>query len=104
MHTNKQRYIDQMINRDVVEKVHERMHNKLVAITKSDFAESEGGLSAGTTPHVNPDFTASGHWCRIAQDQSQMLNLPQFLRESQNASDPAFKVSASTQSEDVYKY
>ena len=44
MHTNKQRYIDQMINRDVVEKVHKRMHDELVAITKSDFAESEGGF------------------------------------------------------------
>ena len=50
-------------------------------------------MSPPVNPHV--DFLASGHWCRIAQDQSKKVYLPQFLCDPQNAADPAFKVSTS---------
>jgi hypothetical protein len=92
-----------MVNRDVVEKVHERMNDELVATAPAhpDFADSEKGHSAGPgvtpSPSVNPraeEVPAHGHWYHIAQDQSNKLHLPDFLNDSQNAADPAFKVSA----------
>src|ERR1700681_1397470 len=48
MHTNKQRYIDQMVNRDVLERVHERMNDEIVtaATFNTDFADSEESPSA----------------------------------------------------------
>jgi hypothetical protein len=88
MHTNKQNYIDQMVNLDMVEKVHERMSDEVVATTQMDDI-----ADPALTPAVNQDFPAGRNWCRIAQDQSQKLYLPHFLSESQNASDPAYKVS-----------
>jgi hypothetical protein len=94
--TNKQKYIDQMVNREVLERVHERMNDEMTA------AE---GYFAGATPSVDPraeDFVsaehASGSWCRIAQDQSKKVYLPHFISEPQNAIDPAFKVSTDAHS------
>jgi hypothetical protein len=85
-----------MVNREVLERVHERMNDELVATAKASFADSEEGESTGTTPSVNPRTDSEDlpdNWCRIGQDQSQKIHLPRFLNESQNAADPAFKVS-----------
>ena len=99
-HTNKQRYIDQMVNRDALENAHERMNDEVVASTaasNSSFEDSDKGPSESATmpppgdPHA--DLLASGHWCRIARDQSKKVYLPHFLSDPQNATDPAFKVS-----------
>lgn len=85
-----------MVNREVLERVHERMNDELVATAalataKANFSEGE---STGTTPCVNPRTEdLPDNWCHISQDQSQKIYLPRFLNESQNASDPAFKVS-----------
>ena len=91
-----------MVNRDALENAHERMNNEIVAATAastSGFENLDKGPaeSATMSPPVNPhvDFLASGHWCRIAQDQSKKVYLPQFLSDPQNAADPAFKVSTS---------
>lgn len=89
MHTNKNQYIDQMINRDVLEKVHERMNDEMVAAAAV-------ATNTDSNPHVE-DFPACGHWCRIALDQSNKLYLPQFLNDPRNIADPAFKVSTSMQ-------
>lgn len=76
-----------MINRDIVEQVHERMNNEVVA------AEASTTDSDSKIPCVNPRAEdIPGNWYRIAQDQSSKLYLPQFLNEPQNAVDPAFKV------------
>jgi hypothetical protein len=81
MHTNKHNYIDQMVNREVLERVHERMNDELVN-------------STGTTPCVNPcTENLPDNWCHIGHDQSQKIYLPRFLNESENAADPAYKVS-----------
>lgn len=82
-----------MVNRDVLEKVHKRMANELVAT----FTSREG-LSAGMTPLVKPhakDVPSSRNWCRIAQDQSNKLFLLHLLSDPQNAADLAFKVCTS---------
>jgi hypothetical protein len=77
-----------MVNRDMVEKVHERMSDKMVAATQTDdIADS------APTRAINLDFPAGRNWCCIAKDQSQKLYLPYFLSESQNTLDPAYKVS-----------
>ena len=96
---NKQCYIDQMVNRDILEKAHKRMNDVIIAASNCDFADSEKGPSTTMSPPANPhvDFPASGHWCRIAQDQSNKVYLPHFLSDPQNAADPAFKVSTSLQ-------
>ena len=101
-HTNKQHYIDQMVNRDALENAHERMNDEIVAATAASNSgfedlDSDEGPSATMSPPVEPhaDFPTSGHWCRIAQDQSNKVYLPHFLPDPQNASDPAFKVSTS---------
>ena len=98
MHTNKQQYIDQMVNREVLERVHERMNDEVVAAAlataRAEF--SEEGQSPGTNPSADPcmeDFP--DNWCHISRDQLQKVYLPRFLNESQNATDPAFKVSTS---------
>jgi hypothetical protein len=101
MYTNKQCYIDQMVNREVLENTHERMNDEFVAAaaaSNGDFADLEEGPSAIMSPPVNPhaDFPASGHWCRIARDQSNKVYLPHFLSDPQNATDPAFKVSTAS--------
>jgi hypothetical protein len=99
MHTNKHNYIDQMVNREVLERVHERMNDELVATAKAaNFADLEEGESTGlgTTRCVNPRMDSEDvpdDWCHISQDQSQKIYLPRFLNKSQNAADPAFKVS-----------
>ena len=90
-----------MVNRNVLEKVHERMYKEFVAAAASqtDGVDSEGGPSAGKTLPVNPhaiNVPASGNWCRIAQDQSNKIFLPHFLSDPQNAEDPTFKVSISS--------
>lgn len=96
-----------MVDREAVERVHERMNDELVAwaTVPADLANSEDGHSSGTpcgvdivNPHTeNFPMPASGHWCHIGQDQSQKVYLPGFLNNPQNATDPAFKVSTSMQ-------
>jgi hypothetical protein len=83
-----------MVNRDVLERVHERMNDEIVAAAtfNTDFADSEESPSADMSPHAG-DFPVSGHWCRIARDQSNKVYLPHFLSDPRNATDPAFKVS-----------
>jgi hypothetical protein len=107
MQTNKQDYVDQMVNRESLERVHERMNDELVAwaMAAADPMDSEG-QPGGTTPNVsiNPrmeDFP--DHWCRVSQDQSQKLYIPSFLNEPQNVSDPAFKVSTSMEGEHMFR-
>jgi hypothetical protein len=108
MQTNRQCYLDQMVNRDVVEKAHERMNDEMVAA--AHFAVSETGHdSTGVTPSVNPrsdseEVPAHGNWYRITQDQSNKLYLPQFLNDPKNAADPAFKVSTIIQCAVVFRY
>jgi hypothetical protein len=108
IHTNKQDYIDQMVNREGVEKVHEKMNDEMVAATAVSIADSEEGPSAAMPPPVDldthtDDFPASGHWCRIAQDQSNKVYLPHLLSDPQNATDPAFKVSFSLKCAVVFR-
>ena len=89
MQTNKNQYIDQMVNRDVLEKVHERMNDEMVA-----------AAAAATDPDSilhTEDFHTRGHWCRIALDQSNKVYLPDFLNNPENIADPAFKVSTGMQ-------
>lgn len=107
MHTNKQRFIDQMVNRDIVEKVHEKMSNEVdmaEATIASDSEDSgprsetssgemEGSPTGATPCGVNPHMEVfPGQSYRIAQDQSRKLYLPHFLKEPKNVVDPAFKV------------
>ena len=95
MHTNKHNYIDQMVNREILERVHERMNDELITTANANLAEEGSeGQSTGTTPCVNPcTENLPDDWCHISQDQSQKIYLPRFLNESQNTADPAFKVS-----------
>jgi hypothetical protein len=109
MHTNKQRFIDQMVNRDILEKVHEKMNDEMVVAeaniaaveTDSAAAERDGSFTGpGTTPSVDPHTgDIPRHWCRIAQDQSNKHYLPHFVNEPQNATDPAFKVCTGVQTQ-----
>ena len=87
VHTNKHNYIDQMVNIEVLERVHERMNEELVATAALPAVEANP-RTGSTDSEDLPD-----NWCHISQDQSQKIYLPQFLNESQNATDPAFKVS-----------
>ncbi|KAF8256632.1 hypothetical protein EI94DRAFT_1821442 [Lactarius quietus] len=60
----------------------------VVSIIVRDFTDRP----TGNHPcNPDPPVGATGHWCRIAQNQSHKVYLPQFLNDSQNILDPAFK-------------
>ena len=82
-----------MVNRDTLEKVHERMNDEIVDTTQTDDVISL--RDSAQAPGINLDLPSSGNWCCIAQDQSHNIHLPLFLSKPQNASDPAYKVSLS---------
>ena len=82
-----------MVNRDTLEKVHERMNDEIVGATQTD--DDSSLRDSALAPGINLDLPSSGNWCRIAQDQSHNIYLPHFLSKPQNTSDPAYKVSLS---------
>ncbi len=99
---NKKGFVDQLVNLETLKTVHERMYD--------EFAMSEGNATAalpkgskqgqndlpgtGETSYVDDSL---GWQYNIAQDQSNGIYLPDFVKDPKNASDPAFKVRTSVQ-------
>jgi hypothetical protein len=95
-HTNKHRFVDQMVNRDTLEMVHERMSTELAlaeayttAAQASDQDEGEHCLNTGQSGWADESLALRYN---IGRDQAHKIYLPDFLREPKNATDPAYKV------------
>lgn len=85
-----------MINRDTLETVHERMSNEL-ALAEANTAAAQAAIP--NAEHNAPDTDHSSQANEslelpyyISRDQANKIYLPDFLKEPQNASDPAYKV------------
>jgi hypothetical protein len=93
VHTNKRQFVDQLINIDTVEVVHERMNNELaMAEGTAPATQPEYGDEDGIESSENVAETL-GQRYHIAEDQANKIYLPAFLKDTHNATDPAFKVS-----------
>jgi hypothetical protein len=89
-----------MINRDTLKTVHKRMSNEL-ALAEANTAAAQAAIpneAEHNTPK-NTDLDPSGQANKglelpyyISRDQANKIYLPDFLKEPQNAADPAYKV------------
>ena len=86
-----------MISRDTLETVHERMNNKLAlaeadtaAAQETDWNQPEHG-SQETDQSCQANASLEQLY-NISRNQAQKIYLPDFLKEPNNATDPAYKV------------
>jgi hypothetical protein len=89
-----------MVNRDTLEMVHERMHDELVEATGPQVAAQSNSGNTVQKAQLGPGQTLctdEGHvkQYNIAQNQGNKIYLLDFLKDSRNAADPAFKVRLS---------
>jgi hypothetical protein len=101
-HTNKWGFIDQLVNIDTIETVHEQMNDELMTAecdvmtdgnapdTQPEYG-NEDGITSGKMVDNLVDETL-GQQYHIARDQANKVYLPEFLKDPQNITDPAFKV------------
>ena len=95
--TNKQHFIDQLVNLDILEAVHERMYVELTnaegdttaATSSTTDQRQHNSPNAGSTADISESL---GNRYFIARDQSNGVYLPAFLKDPKIATDPAFKV------------
>lgn len=91
-HTNKRHFVNQLVNIDTIDAVHEQMNNELAMAegnapaTQPEYRDKDGFESGETVAET------LGQRYHIAEDQANKIYLPVFLKDRQNATDPAFKV------------
>ena len=95
--TNKRQFVDQMVNLEVLEAVHERMYVELAntegdttAVTPSSTNQTQCDL-LGVCDTTGAEESLADRYF-IAWDQLNGVYLPAFLKDPKIATDPASKV------------
>ncbi|EIW76332.1 hypothetical protein CONPUDRAFT_15727, partial [Coniophora puteana RWD-64-598 SS2] len=93
---NCRNFIDQLVDVDVMETIHERMNDELQDVLSGQESSSDvagekrlDNDSSDNTSQVSAEELADHH--RIAKDQSTYLHLSSWLRQPDIQSDPAFE-------------